>query len=250
MVRSQILAFALISACGMQMTQAGQIKDASIVAMRDTGRVVGYTAAGAAIYAATNTLLHSIAMLVIRGEFCLKDLTPTPAFYLGTRVCAAMGATAGLGSTTYGRTLRAQWNLWWWTSKDLVAIAMDEYENDAALVSAIEQYYLNNTFPLISAKISLANKLSDLQHAAELVQDALEDLEEESLRAQELDAWLDEIYTMRAYVVHAANAIEKDPRLPAVLEAFNKRNIADAQTNIADAQMVGAIAKVIGAINR
>jgi len=216
MVRTRILALALVSLCS----------GAHANVVKDTGRVFAGTAIGAAGMATAQAAYNAAKMLIWDGAWDSKNFPGLD--YQMMRVCAAVGGVTGLMQTTYGRTLRAQWKTWWWTSRDLIAITMNEYGDETQLVDALEHYYLAHSYPLISAKRELASKLAYLHEAAQLIEKALADIAEDSLRAEELNDWLDEIYTTRAYVAHAAQAVERDPRLLALMDAQNRLDQTNA----------------------
>lgn len=215
----------------------------------DATRVVGGAFTGAAAFVGAEAVLYGIGKFIFTGKlFDWDDLTEhEEEYYIARRAFAVLGAGIGLGYTTYGRTLSAQWQLWWWTSRDLVAITMAEYENDAQLINRLERYYISATFPLIQAKIELAYKIDALDRAANTIEDALEDITPDSTRAQDLRAWLSQIYTMHNCAVRAAMIVERDPRLPAMFEAYNRREEAKALTQAANAMMLEASAKMTSA---
>ncbi len=246
MVRSRFLTLTLISLCSVQIAQGALLKD--------TGRVIGGTAAGAACYGAVCATANAAKMLIWDGTFDASKLVSfSPEHLRAYRASAAAGFLIGSATTTYGRSLRAQWILWWFTSKDLIAIVSAEYEDDAQLTAALEKYYLSSVvYPLVGAKIVLSNNLNSLTQAAELIEAALEDLSHDAERARSYNAWLDDVYAIRAHIMYAANVIENDPRLPAMLDANTKlleaqahQNLATAHNKQANAQSVHAGAKLI-----
>jgi hypothetical protein len=208
MVRKHLLALSLVTLCSGA--------HASIA--KDTSRVVVGAGVGAAGMATLQATWNAAAAFVV------QDSTLFPGIdYTLVRGCGLMGATVGLLKTTYGRTLRAQWNVWWSKSnKELIALTMNEYESDAQLVNTLERYCIGHTYPLVAAKRELSFILAHVNAAARLIEDALEDIEEDSLRAEELNDWLDEIYAMRAHVGYAINAIDKDHRLITLMDAQNR----------------------------
>jgi len=236
MIRQRILAIALISISSMQIANANIAKD--------TGRIVAGTAMGAAGYAAIATTLKAGMAFVTWKPMNITNLSPE-----ATRFFALAGGTIGACTTTYGRTLRAQWDVWFWqSSKELIAITMNEYENDTQLVDALQHYYLAYSYPLVAAKRALSGKLSCLNSAASLIEAALEDIDENSIRADELNDWLDEIYTIRAYVAHAAKVVEKDPRLHAMMEAQNRIDQTQAAKSDANAHWADALGRIVAAV--
>ena len=240
MVRSRFLTLALISLCSVQIAQGALLKD--------TGRVIGGTAAGAACYGAVCATANAAKMLIWDGTFDASKLVSfSPEHLRAYRASAAVGLVIGCATTTYGRSLRAQLNLWCIANKRLDAIVTAEYENDAQLTAALEKYYLSSAFPLISAKVALSNKLSGLTQAAGLIEAALEDLSDDAERARSYNAWLDDVYAMRAHVVYAANVIENDPRLPEMLEANARVLAAQAHQNLAKAHQDQANAQAVQA---
>lgn len=232
MVRKQILALALVTLCSV----------AHASAVKDTSRVVTGTAIGAASMAAAQAAFNAGKMIIWDGAW---DSTKFPGLnYQMIRVCAAIGGTVGLMKTTYLRTLRAQWDVWWSNSSQrLINIAMREYETEEQLVAALEHYCAAYAYPLATAKLELSDKLSCLQDAADLIEKALEDIADDSLRAEELNDWLDEIYTMRAHVTYAIKAVEKDPRLLTLMEAQNRIDQTNALWADALAQVAAAAIK-------
>jgi hypothetical protein len=230
MIRKQILALALASLCSI----------AHASAVKDTGRVVTGTAIGAAGMAAAQAVCNAGKMIIWDGAWDSENFPGLD--YQMIRVSAAIGGTVGLMNTTYLRTLRAQWDLWWSSSSErLINIAMREYETEEELVAALENYFTAHAYPLVAAKRELSAKLVCLQDAADLIEKALEDIADDSLRAEKLNDWLDEIYTMRAYVTHALKAIEKDTRLLTLMEAQNRIDQTNALWGDPVAQIAAAI---------
>ena len=197
MIRKQLLVLALISLCSGVHANV----------KKDTGRVIEGAVIGAAGMAAVQALCNASKMLIWDGTW---DSNQFPGLqYQLIRLSAVIGGVVGLSKTTYGRTLRAQWNVWWSdSSRRLIEITMREHEDDEELIEALESFYTAYPYPLVAAKRDIAYKFLLLQEAAELIEKALEDIEEDSLRAEELNDWLDEIYTVRAHIMYAAHAIE------------------------------------------
>lgn len=223
MIRSKLLSVALIvSACS---AQAGLIKD--------TGRVTIGAASGAGLHVAASAAL----------EFWNKgtdfkwqegvDLRFTP-------VWATIGAVCALPYTSYGRVAWAQWMMSSQSSR-LVTIVKTDYENDAALVKAIERCFLSNTYPLVAAKKGIAAMLVTVGSAADEIQNVLDEINANSDRACTLNQWLNEIYLFQERIVKAAAAVEADPRLEKMLEAQNKKDEADAAQKAATAKMINAL---------
>ncbi len=239
MVRSRNAIMVLVCAASMQTAHARSTDTAAL----DIARVIGGAAASGAAFIGAEAILHGIGKFIFEGELLDWDdlTTHGKEYYMLRRAFVVLGAAIGLGSTTYGRTLSAEWSLCWWRSKDLVAITMAEYSNDAQLINRLERYYLSSPFPLITAKVELAHKINALAYAANAIEDALNDIAQDSARAQSLRARLTEIYAMHTCVARAAMIVENDPRLPAMLEAQNRRNEANAQMLAANAKMIAAL---------
>jgi hypothetical protein len=221
----------------MQMAQANVVKDTGRVV---AGVVVG-GAAGAAASATVNTIFNLGSSFIKSGKFVLGEIDDVNMRLFGV-LGAAAGFTTGLATTTYGRVLRAQCTLWAETNKNLITITMGYYETDAELVNALEQYYLAHPYPLVSAKRGLSQTLCGLTRAASLITAALEDISDDSSRAAELNEWLNDIYTKRAYVIHAASVIERDPRLISLLNEQAKLDLVAAQQSLANAHHANAAA--------
>jgi hypothetical protein len=208
MIRKKLLALTLVSLCS--------VAHANVT--KDTGRVVTGATIGAAGMAALNAALNAAKAFVVQDSSVFPGID-----YPLVRLSALIGGTVGLCKTTYVRTLRAQLNVWWSrNSRELIAITMNDYASDAQLVNALERYCIGHTYPLVAAKLGLSSILADANEAARLVESALEDIAQDSLRAEELNDWLDEIYTVRAHVAYAVNAIDKDPRILTLMDAQNR----------------------------
>jgi len=161
-----------------------------------------------------------------------------------TPVWATLGALVGLSSTTYAREYFAQW-LISCHPKSLHALLKKEYENDAALIAAVERYYLSNRYPLVAAKNGLAQTLQSLAYISNLIQDLLNELDVESDRAKALNALLDETYMMYVRVEKAAVAIESDPRLTDMLAALDRADLVEAERQSANARMLYAVSCIL-----
>lgn len=204
---------------------------------KDTSRVVTGAAIGAAGMAAAQAVLNAGKMLIWDGAW---DSNNFPGLnYQMVRVSAAFGAATGLLQTTYLRTLRAHWTMASVKSNQrLIDLTMNEYENDAALIAALERYCIGYTYPLVIAHRELAYLLECLNDAAWLIESALADIDQDSLRAEDLNDWLDEIYTMRTHVAYAVGAIDKDPRILTLIDAQNRID----QTNALWADAIAHVA--------
>jgi hypothetical protein len=209
MIRKKLLALTLVTLCSV--AHANVTKDASRVA-------VG-AGIGAAAYVTAQATLNAAVAFVANDSKYFPGIIDDKLM----RLSALIGGTVGLAKTTYVRTLRAQWHVWWsQSSNQLIALAMNDYASDAELVKVLERYCIGYTYPLVAAKRQLSSILADANNAARLIEKALEDIDQDSLRAEELNDWLDEIYIMRAYVAYAVDAIDKDPRILTLMDAQNR----------------------------
>lgn len=238
MVRKHLLALSLVTLCSAAHANIA----------KDTSRVVAGTAIGAASVVALQATLKTAKMLIWDGKWVSKDfIVFNEDMNRLMRVCGAVGGVVGLMKTTYLRTLRAQWKVWWSdSSQRLLDITMNEYETEAQLVAALEHYFAAHSYPLVAARRALSDKHYYLQGAANLIEKALEDIADDSLRAEELNDWLDEIYTTRAHVAYAIKVVEKDPRLLALTDAQNRLDQTGALWADATARVLAAVIKSSG----
>lgn len=162
---------------------------------------------------------YKIANEMISHNARLQDVNVTDIVTNPSTVLA--GIAVSLPFSTYGRSLRAQWNLWWWTNEKLLAVAMEDYDTDAQLVDALSRYYACSKYSLIEAHEELASKCWYLERAISLIEAVIDDLPEDSDRAEECEEWLDDVCALRDRVQHALTAIAKDPRWVELLKAKN-----------------------------
>jgi hypothetical protein len=208
MIRKKILVFALVSLCSG--AHANVAKDAS--------RVAAGAAIGAAGMAAAQATFNAAKAFVYQDSTFLPGID-----YRLMRLSALVGATVGLCKTTYIRTLRAQYNMWFSrSSNQLIALAMNDYSSDAELVNTLERYCIGYDYPLVTAKRELSSILAHMNSAACLIEQALEDIDQDSLRAEELNDWLTEIYITRTHIAYAVDAIDKDSRILSLMDAQHK----------------------------
>jgi|GEM_PF-3103218 hypothetical protein len=208
MIRNHLLIVTLVTLCS----------GAHANIAKDTSRVAVGAGIGAAGFAALQATFNAAMAFVYQDSKLFPGID-----YRLVRLSAVIGGTVGLWKTTYARTLRAQWNIWWSrSSKEFIALTMNDYESDAQLVNALERYCVGHTYPLVAAKRELSYILAHINDAACLIEETLEDIADDSLRAEELNDWLDEIYTMRAHIAYAVNAIDKDPRILTLMDAQNR----------------------------
>jgi len=107
---------------------------------------------------------------------------------------------------------------------------MSNYENNAQLIDAIEQYYVTDRYALVKAHTALSWKYYYLDTAAEMLEDAIAELSEDSVRAQKLGKWLDEIYAMHERIFYVLRIITKDPRWVGMVQAKNMEGIVQAMS--------------------
>lgn len=235
MIRKKILVFALVSLCSG--AHANVVKDAQRVALG-----AGIGAAGIAAAQATLNAAKS---------FIYQDSQLFPCIdYRLTRLWALLGATVGLCKTTYIRTLRAQYDMWFsYTQNELITLATHDYASDAQLVNALERYCIGYDYPLVAAKRELSFILEHMNSAARLIEQVLKDIDQDSLRAEELQDWVTEIYISRAHIAYAVDAIDKDPRILTLMDAQHKADQVRNKAAQANALWLDALAHTAVAAN-
>ncbi len=137
------------------------------------------------------------------------------------------GAILGFPFTTYGRTLRAQLNLSMLDEK-LMSVVIDYYASDADFTQALEQYCIRSKFPLMQAYEKLASQHYYLVTAGDLLESVLEDIAEDSDRAEAIEDSLTDIYAMRASIEYALNMIRNDAQWSAQLVGKNAEDMTRA----------------------
>lgn len=201
---------------------------------KDTSRIAVGAGIGAAGFAALQATFNAARSFVEQDSSLFPGID-----YQFVRLGSVVGGAIGLWDTTYMRTWRAHCNMACAKSnQSLINITMDYYESDAALVRALENYCVGCTYPLPAAQRELAYTLGFLNDAACLIEQALEDIDQDSLRAQGLNDWLDEIRTVCDRVAYAINTLNKDPRIFALIDAQNRLD----QTNALWADAIAQVA--------
>jgi hypothetical protein len=213
----------LILVCAIGVARA----DGSELAM-DLGR----SAAGVAVLGGTISAA-SHAMGVKGNDILTMATNPT---------ILVAGAALAFPFTTYGRSLRAQWDLWFWFNQKLVAITMADYDNDDQLCDALVKYYVYSKYPLLDAHTALGWKHYYLDWAASTIEAARNDMSDGSARAQDFDKWFEEVSAMRDAVAHAVAVIIRNPQWSQTLQVQNMANMAQAIQ--AQAQVMAAQAMV------
>lgn len=210
MIRKQLLSLAFVLLCSG--AHASDIKD--------TGRIALGAGIGAAGIALVQVTLNAAEAFVENDS----TLFPGAIDNKLIRFFALIGGTYGLLNTTYARTLRAQWNVWWSRSnKDIISLVADNYGTDAqVLITKLERHFMADSYPLVAAKRKLSMIFADASTAIQLIEAALEDIDQDSLRAEELNDWLDEVYATREFIAHALEVIDKDPRIMSLMDAQNR----------------------------
>lgn len=207
MARLQKLMLVLVCVAGMQRTETSSLP-ADL-----TRSVAGVAVLGGTISAA------SYALGMKGNDILTMATNPT---------ILVAGAALAFPFTTYGRSLRAQWDLWFWFNQKLVAITMADYDNDDQLCDALVKYYVYSKYPLLDAHTALGWKHYYLDWAASTIEAARDDMSDGSARAQDFDKWLEEVFAMRDAVAHAVAVIVKDSRWSQTLQAQNMANMAQA----------------------
>lgn len=131
---------------------------------------------------------------------------------------ALCGALLSLPFTTYGRVARARWSMWCLNER-LLALVDQEYENDAQLITALEDAHITSKYGLVVAYDNLVSQYNYLLSASDLIEAALEDIAEDTARYDELEEWLDAINPLIGDIAYAMKAIKNDARWSAILQA-------------------------------
>lgn len=134
-------------------------------------------------------------------------------------VCVLLGAAVGGLYTSYGKSVRAYLHLKNLDQKLINVVMHLAYgKTPLEVIDELQDYYEDTAYPLLVAVKDLIKQEDYLGASIELLECAIDLLDEEAPRKDDLMRLLDHVSTARMYVRYVLEVIKEDPRFSAMLK--------------------------------